>query len=816
MQRGTGVRRALLLVAAWVGGAGGVFSAADADAEFARLAAGLARVRAAGAAYEAEYVHLCAQAVNKEAVPSSADRDPVDVVVRRTAALLARVRALPGAGDFGAQADALARVAEENARVPVADTAARKELFVRVCALRRGVALRNPLLAGIDRLLFVARHLSRYDHMCDQFYGHAAVPGGGLVVLERPFADDSRARDLLADAVCETGRLAGRKLAGGAFLAPDVSFDGRTVLFAYTEADLEGTPYDGERGKWAPRCVYHVFRVRSDGTGLAQLTDGAWNDFDPCWLPGGRIAFVSERRGGYLRCSGQRPCPLYTLHSMREDGGDIACLSPHESHEWQPSVDNDGMLVYTRWDYVDRGGLQAHHPWRMTPDGRDARALHGNYPAAGDGRPNMELDLRAIPGSHKLAGTAAPHHGQAFGALVLIDPSIPDDDRMAQLRRITPDARFPECEVGAGDDWYYATPWPLSEEFYLCAYSPNARQGAYGIYLIDVFGNRELLYRDPAISCMSPMPLAPRAMPPMVPSRASATESAERAAHGGDPARATMAVTNVYNSRAPFPAGTRIAALRVIQILPKSTPVHHAPQIGYGCETSARAVLGTVPVEADGSAYFCVPAGKGVYFQALDERGLAVQSMRSETWARAGETLTCRGCHESRATAPVAGAATPRALLRPPSEILPEAEGSNPFSFPRLVQPVLDARCAACHREDRGGRAPELGRGAWAGDEFRWYASYRSLGPYAFHYGAPRWTNGDYDAWTSSRSVPGEFGARASRLYALLAAGHHEVRLAPEELRRITLWLDCNSDFFGAYDDVEAQSRAEVVRPALE
>ena len=152
-----------------------------------------------------------------------------------------------------------------------------------------------------------------------------------------------------------------------------------------------------------------------DGSGLEQITDGTWNDFDPCWLPNGRLAFISERRGGYLRCG--RACPLYTLYDMRPDGSEINCLSFHDSNEWNPSVAHDGRIVWTRWDYVDRHGCIAHMPWMLTLDGRDPRPLHGNY-APRQSRPDMELGVRAIPGSPKYVGVAAPHHGQAFGSLV--------------------------------------------------------------------------------------------------------------------------------------------------------------------------------------------------------------------------------------------------------------------------------------------------------------------------------------------------------------------------------------------------------------
>ena len=770
----------------------------------------------------ADQALLLAQAASPESIVyPDRDGDPLGVILRRVGALLERIRKMDGAPDLAAQSRELAALRAESATVPLANQPARLALFIRAAALRRQVAFANPLLKGIDRLLFVKRVPSRYEHMCDQFYGHTATPGGGLFVLEQPFSDRPAARNLLESAVCENGRFKGRTLERGAFLSPDLSFDGKEILFAFTEADLQGNPYNGEAGIWTPQTVFHIFKVGADGRGLTQLTDGSWNDFDPCWLPSGRIVFVSERRGGYLRCSGRRPCPLYTLHTMDARGGDIVCISPHESNEWQPSVDHNGMVVYTRWDYVDRGANQAHHPWIITPDGRDPRALSGNYPGQVIDRPHMELDLRAIPGSRKLAGVAAAHHGQAFGSLITIDPARPDDDRMAQVRRLTPYARFPECEVGPGEDHFYGTPWPLSEEFHLCVYSPTGRGGDdYGIYLLDAFGNQELLYRDPAISCISPMPLAARPVPPVAPhlSAVGAPRPLPAAASADPPTTsARMAVINVYNSRQPLPAGVRIKALRIVQVLPKTTPLHHRPQIGYGCETGARAVLGTVPVEADGSAYFTLPAAREVYFQALDDNGVAVQSMRSGAWAQPGETLTCNGCHDRREQAPRLDADRPLALRRAPSAIRPEPEGSNPFSFPRLVQPVLERNCVACHQQNAAKKAPNLTRGDYMQDPFNWFASYRSLMPYAFHHGSEKWEMGNYDLWQrTSRSMPGQTGARASRLYPMLLAGHHGLKLAPGDLHRITLWLDCNSDFFGAYENPEAQARGEVVRPVLE
>jgi len=751
---------------------------------------------------------VAGQVLRPEALILAADHDAADVVLRRTEALLAHLQAAPGAPDLAVPAARLARLRDEASRVPVAEAEARRRLFGEVVVVRRAIALANPLL-NFDRLLFVKRHflpgrLLQGDHMCDQFFGFHAVAGGGLYVLERPFGPDPVVRDVLAGAVCENGRLRGRRLEPGAFISPDVSYDGRTLLFAYTEG--EATRY-----QWTERSTYHVFRVGADGSGLRQLTDGPVNDFDPCWLPDGRIVFISERRGGYGRCH-PRPVPLFTLHAMGADGGGIVRLSPHEANEWQPSVGHDGLIVYTRWDYTDRGNIQAHHPWVTRPDGADARALQGNFGRSRDARPTMELDVRAIPGSGRYVATAASHHGQAYGSLVVIEPRVPDDDAMGPLRRLTPEVPFPEAESPPTEGQVYATAWPLDEYFYLCAYDPEGRasrgpRNHYGLYLVDAFGNQEWIYRDPEISCLSPMPLRPRPRPPLL---AEAAES-PAPADAGPPGAALVGVVNVYDAREPLPPGVAIKALRVIQVLPKSTPLLNQPRIGYGNEKGARAVLGTVPVEADGSAWFAVPAGVPVYFQALDADGLAVQSMRSDTYGQAGRRLVCQGCHEPRHAAASAPSRVPAAFGRAPSRLAPEAEGANPLSFPRLVQPVLERHCVGCHEKEP--KAPDLRRGPWPEHSQRWYTSYVNLRDHAFFYGA---TRGDYDPWTTPRTLPGKFGARASRLYPMLRAGHHDLKLPPEDLRRIALWLDCHSDFFGAYEDIEAQARGEVVRPSLE
>ena len=727
-------------------------------------------------------------------------------VIRRGQKLAARLQPEVDAKRLPALADRLteleARVSELERSAEVSNGHQRK-LWLEAHRLVRDIALCNPLLRQIDKLLFITRHdAGGVLHMVDQFYGFNAKPGGRLLVLVDPLSNEPRLVDLLSNSIVQHGRLKGRKLEGGAFLSPEISFDGKTVLFAWTEAS-------GKDLEWSPAASYHTFKCNADGTGLLQLTDGPWNDFDPCFLPNGRIAFISERRGGYLRCG--RHCPTYTLFGMAADGTDMICLSYHETHEWQPSITEDGLIIYTRWDYVDRDTNLAHHPWACRPDGGDPRAIHGNYPQRRERRPWMEMDIRAVPGSRKFVATAAAHHGHAFGSLVMIDPQVEDDGADAQLTRLTPEVPFPEAEKHLRpieDCMVYGTPWPLSEDDFLCVYGADVKNR--GVYWIDRFGNKELLYRDPEISCLSPMPLKPRRTPPVVADTTLATAEAKRSAdRPSHPS--TIALMNVYDSDFAWPAGTKVAALRVLQLLPKSTPAPNEPRIGVAEQSNARAVLGTVPVEADGSAYFEAPAGKPLYFQALDERSLAVQSMRSVTYVHPGEQLSCQGCHEPRHRAPRRSESFPLAVRRAPSKIQPDADGSNPFNFVRLVQPVFERNCVVCHREKQA-----LDLSGVIEGKYGWTRGYQNLaGKYGFYFHV---FNGAINSGVhgGSRTVPGQFGALASPLLRFLDERHHDVKLSPEDFHRFTLWLDCNSEFYGSYENTAAQAKGEVVHPTLE
>jgi hypothetical protein len=742
--------------------------------------------------------------------PLPGDAGPVDVVLRRTGALLADLRA-GGAADLAALAGEL-----EALKKQAAGKAGDYALYERACDLRRRIAFANPLLK-IDAILF-ARCRFRGMNMTDMACGHNAVPeGSALCVLRDPFGPQPRVVDLLKDAVVQSGRYRGRTLQGGQFCSPDLSYDGKTIYFAWTEKGGPGRSGAMDKS-YNLQNTYKIFAVGVDGGGLVQLTDGAWNDTDPVELPSGRIAFVSGRRNTTIRCNYASSYAVNnTLFSMDANGSGVVQLSWHETGEWAPSVGNDGMLVYTRWDYVDRQFEYSHGIWTCFPDGRDPRAPHGNYPGgARDRPPAVELGLRAVPGRQGLYVASTGGRHQTRGTLILIDTSTPDDRGVRQLKVITAELGFGwRSDVGA-----YATPWPLSEKYFLAAVSHQPRKDgkavgtlAGGLCYVDVFGNRELLCSGGEHECLDPIPLRPRPRPPLLADQIQRPGSPSTVA--GAP-RAAIVVANVYDSDFAWPADTRIRRLRVIQIVPKTTLHKDQPRIGFTPEAGPRIPLGTVPVMEDGSAYFEAPVGRELYFQALDANGLAVQSMRSGTYVHPGERRVCAGCHENKWRGPAAAVNTAALLavrnapLGRPSEIEPELTNKDGqlevLTFPRHIQPILSRRCVSCHLKE--GKGPKLddttpGRTGW-------FASYEALRPAVF------WHSNKGKDQDFSQSIAGKTGSKGGKLLTHLDAKRCDAKLTGQEYRTLTLWMDCLSPFYGWDQDVDCQLRGEAVVPRIE
>ena len=666
-------------------------------------------------------------------------------------------------------------VLAERAAGHAEDEALRQEAL----ALRRRIILSHPALR-FRKLLVNKRPPPSFQHQTDQYLGRYNGIGDGLVVLD----------DWQSASPTETVLLKGQ-LPPGTVQHPDLSFDAARILFSYCDQTI---PDPKLRRSF-------VYEVNVDGTGLRQLTGTAADpmttvdgrqtvlveDWDPCYLPDGGVAFVSTRNQGGVRCHhGGRYCPTYTLYRADSGGRNIRPLSHGEANEWDPSVLPDGRIIWTRWDYINRHDTIYQSLWTTRPDGTGTAHFYGNYTR----NPCNILEARAIPGSRKVAATAAAHHAYTAGSIIVLDPAE-GEDGPEPLQRVTPETPFPETEgypVGA-----YATPWPLTEDLFLAAYTPEAlrsqgkaaqTKNAYAIYLVDTLGGRELIYRDPATSCFAPIPLMPRPCPPALP-----TILPENA-----PPEGRVYVRNVRSSTQSIP--DEVAALRVVRVYPQ--PVQRVPDRGEVLFEVSKGIVGLAPVAEDGSVAFAAPANVPLLFQLVDRHGQAVMGMRTFVYLQPGESMSCVGCHEPRRSAPGLASAPPRqafpALAPPPG---PQYPGG--LSFARTVQPVLDRHCISCHglKDKPAGGLNLLG----------------TVDPAPVRLGNPR-TSAAYQALTkrqglvtvaqrnreSAYSRPEDYGARAGRLAEILRTGHGgRVKLSSDEFRRIAQWLDLNAPFYGDY-----------------
>ena len=651
----------------------------------------------------------------------------------------------------------------------------------RLTDLRRRIILSHPDL-NFGQLLINKRPPPGYSHMCDQYLGRHSGAGPGLVVLD-DWKNNPRPRAILKGELPE-----------GSVLHPDLSYDGRRVLFSFCDHAVEKTQ---ERR-------FFIYEANVDGSRVRQVTGTpddpmqGWfgratvliEDFDPCYLPDGRFAFITTRNQSYGRCHGGRYTPAYMLFRANLDGSGIRQLSFGEANEWDPSVMNDGRIIYTRWDYINRHDVRFQSLWTMGPDGTNTAHFYGNYSPS----PCMAAEARAIPGSDKIVTTATAHHGYTAGATITVDPQK-GQDGPEPLARVTPEFSFPE----AGDRWSggksgaTATPWPVNEHVYFVAMMHNGLVGqgrvqeanAYGIYLVDSLGGRELIYRDSAISCFSPIPVRPRPRPPVIPSHVAGREHETTG---------TYFIQNVYQSTGPIEPGS-IKAVRVNRIF--GQPNNGKPPLSLSNNEILKGIVGTAPVGSDGSTAFRAPAGVPLQLQLLDGNGMAVMTMRSSVYLQPGEVAGCVGCHEQRGAAPDSFS-VPRDRrvfdLKPPAG--PQYAGG--FSFMRTVQPVLDRYCVECH----GLKRRDAGLDLSGTRDGSYNKAHDSLT------GREGWVKIAYRNQETTYSVPKDYFAHAGRLANYLLADHrNRVKLDRDSFQRIVDWLDLNAQFYGDYSHNRAEDR---------
>ncbi len=694
-------------------------------------------------------------------------QDPIRRVLNQMEEMLTRFEAQ--GMEAGQERTMLAALREESLALPrVADTASRQQdLYFRARLAKRQLFLREPQLAPLKHILFVKRHPYEPSHNYSVILDAAGGPGGGVCLLTIPRAqqrlDPGRAQiKVLFDAT------------NGIARDPVASFDSRRVYFAYRTTKED---------------YFHLWAMNADGTAATPITSGPFHDFFPRPLPDGGMAFISTRCKARFLC--WRP-QAFVLFRMELDGSGIQPLSHANLSEWTPSLMNDGRILWMRSEYLDKGADFGHTLWAIRPDGTHPEMIFGNNTL------NCYANGHEVPGSSEIVCTLVSHGGDLNGPIALINPAMGRSNPQA-IRNITPDIK-PQYHMTWLRKQCFRDPVPISQDYFLCSHAPWDK---FGLYVIDRYGNREILYLDPAIGSMSPTLLRPTASPPIL---GRLQES--RTDH---PEQGHFMVANVYEGLgSEVPRGS-VKYLRVCQELRSDLQQlpsgeyqkdHEAFQDWYASPTHkvagpngwpsyvAKSVWGTVPVEDDGSASFHAPAGKVLYFQALDKDFNELQRMRSVVQLQPGEQRSCVGCHEPRSTTPPAASKRLMALNRAPSELQPPPWGAGPFAYEHVVQPVWESQCVRCHNAQDSPRM-DLTRKC---DAEGVPASYRTLveGGWVHYF--------DY-TWGQEHRLaePMSFGTLKSKLWRILDAGHHDVRLSNDEMQRIKCWIDLNCPLWPDY-----------------
>jgi len=655
--------------------------------------------------------------------------------------------------------------------VEAADPGAERQAFFEARLAKRRLLLRDPDLGPIEDVLFVKRHAFEPSHNYSVILDSRFRPGGGVYTIHVPRRDGRfEPGEAELKRVFDSG--------DGIARNPMANFDRTKIYFGYRPSE------DG---------YYHVMAIHPDGSGLEQLTSGPFHDYWPCPLPDGGLAFISTRcRSRYLCWRPQAA----VLFRMDADGEHVRPLSFANLTEWGPSVMSDGRIIWQRSEYIDKGADYSHTLWTIRPDGRKPELIFGNTIVLPQGYANG----REVPGTNEICCTLISHFGDLNGPIALVDVDRGRFNADA-IRSITPEVPWPgawpreEC---------FRDPVPIARDYVLCSHAPRNQ---FGLYVIDRFGNRELVYLDPSIGSMCPTVYRAVKPPPVL------SESVDRVAERRErEKRGRFFLADVYQGLEPaVPRGT-VKYLRVAeeirsglnQLADGSYQRDHEPFLNwYAAPVDkvrgpfgwpsyvAKASWGLVPVEEDGSASFYAPAGKQLYFQVLDENFNELQRMRSVVQVQPGEERSCIGCHEDRRQAPAVRHAM--ALKREPRPLEPPPWGPGPFAYEQAVQPVLDAKCARCHdAQDEQG----IDLSAVL-DVHRTPASYRTLISQGWvHHFDFGWKSGE-----NLKAEPLTFGTLQSKLWQVLDAGHYDTRLTEAEMRAVKCWIDLNCPLWPDYMD---------------
>ena len=685
-----------------------------------------------------------------------------------------------------------------------------KNLYLQACDARRARRL-EPLTARWRRFVFDEHQHPgpswKYTEVLSdplssrhRYYR----PGGSLNVLELD-GNYGRVRPLL-----ETRE--------GILRNPDVSYDGQRVLFAWKKSD---------RGD-----DFHLYEMDLASGAIRQLTDEpGCADYEGVYLPDGNILFSSTRCCQTVDCNWVEVSNLYLMDG---DGRFVRRVGFDQVHTILPTVTDDGRVLYTRWEYNDRGQIFPQALFQMNPDGTNQQEFYGNN----SWFPTNLIHARKIPGSRQVLTVVTGHHRPPHGKLAIIDPALGRQEGNG-IRLLAPvrAADYQRVDLYAADGNQFQYPYPLDEEHFLVTLAvptPAGKLGRFDIFFMDRDGRRELLVEGTGpgetLSPRQILPLVPRPLPHVRPTVVDYRQTT-----------GTFYLQDVYAGLAlrGVPRGA-IKQLRVVGLEYRCAAIGNLSQQGRGGSSEVttpvavgngswdvKVVWGTARVYADGSAMFHAPARVPLYFQALDERGETVQTMRSWATLMPGETQSCVGCHEHKNSVPRAGPGISLALRAGPQPLVTCGGSPRGFSFAREVQPILDRHCIRCHTGEADKPLDLTARPVLVGTtKRRFFQSYLTLTHTVKDCG-----DWDHECvnWIDCMSEPELLppysrGAATSRLMALLRQGHEDVTLTRQELETLACWIDLLVPFCGDYreanawspEDLALYARSEAKRRQLE
>ena len=530
---------------------------------------------------------------------------------------------------------------------------------------------------------------------------------------------------------------------------------------------------------------WQVFEIKTDGSALRQVTKGDEPDVDnynAIYLPDKRIIYISSATFQGVPCVGGADY-VGNLFLMNEDGTHVRRLCFDQDNDWYPSIMSSGRVIYTRWEYTDSAHYFSRLIMSMNPDGTGQSEVYG----ANSYWPNSTFYARTLPGSDsKFVGIISGHHGvPRMGEMVVFDAAkgrIEDTGAMQRITGFGKPVKGPIKDQLVDDSWpKFLHPYPINDKYFLAAAKPTA-QSRWGIYLVDIFDNMTLLKEEPGYAMLEPVALRPSTRPPIIPDKVNLGDT-----------NATVVVQDIYSGDGlrGVPRG-QVKSLRVYQYEYSYRNQGGHYFVGMEGPWDVRRIIGTVPVNEDGSAMFNIPANTPIALQPLDAEGKALQLMRSWFVGMPGEFISCVGCHEKQNQSASMGFSA--AAKGAPLEIKPWLGAKRGFNFLREVQPVLDKYCVGCHDGKHNNR-PNFSdvtiTHTTTGSPLP--QSYLALHPWVRRNGP----EGDYHTLT-----PLEFHADTSLLIQLLRKGHYNVKLDAEGWDRLITWIDLNVPAYGTYSEI--------------